>query len=162
MRVGILSDTHDRVPAIDELVQRLIASGASLLMHAGDHCSPFSLAPVNDASIPMLGVFGRNDGDPEGLAAVATQGVGTELYESPHSFEVSGKQILLVHDLVDISHRSVEQHQFVIHGSTHQVEMKTRGETLLLNPGEACGWLYGACTAALLDLDTREVEIIKL
>lgn len=162
MRVGILSDTHDRVPAIAELVQRLISGGASLLMHAGDHCSPFSLMPVNDANIPMLGVFGRNDGDPEGLAAVAAQGVGTELYESPHSFEVSGKQILLVHDLGDISHRSVEQHQFVIHGSTHQVEMKTRGETLLLNPGEACGWIYGSCTAALLDLDTREVEIIKL
>jgi putative phosphoesterase len=162
MRVGILSDTHDRVPAIAELVQRLVAGGASLLMHAGDYCSPFALAPVNEASIPLLGVFGRNDGDPEGLAAVAAQGVGTELYESPHSFEVGGKQILIVHDLADISHRSVEQHQFVFHGSTHQVEMKTRGDTLLLNPGEACGWLYGSCTAALLDLDTREVEIIKL
>lgn len=162
MRVGVLADTHDRVPAIAELVQRLVEGGASLLMHAGDHCSPFSLVPVNDANIPMLGVFGRNDGDPEGLAAVAAQGVGTELYESPHSFEVGGKQILIVHDLVDINNRSVEQHQFVIHGSTHQVEMKTRGDTLLLNPGEACGWLYGACTAALLDLDTKEVEIIKL
>jgi len=162
MRVGILSDTHDRVPAIAELVQRLVAGGASLLMHAGDYCSPFALAPVNDANVPLLGVFGRNDGDPEGLAAVAAQGVGTELYESPHSFEVAGKQILIVHDLVDVSHRSVEQHQFVFHGSTHQVEMKTRGDTLLLNPGEACGWLYGSCTAALLDLETREVEIIKL
>lgn len=162
MRVGILSDTHDRVPAIAELVQRLVAGGASLLMHAGDYCSPFALAPVNDANVPLLGVFGRNDGDHEGLAAVAAQGVGTELYESPHSFEVAGKQILIVHDLVDVSHRSVEQHQFVFHGSTHQAEMKTRGDTLLLNPGEACGWLYGSCTAALLDLDTREVEIIKL
>lgn len=162
MRVGIIADTHDRVPAVAELVQRLVAGGASLLMHAGDHCSPFSLAPVNDASIPMLGVFGRNDGDPEGLAAVAAQGVGTELYESPHSFEVGGKQILLVHDLGDITQRSVEQHQFVFHGSTHRVELKTRGDTLLLNPGEACGWLYGSCTAALLDLETAEVEIIKL
>ena len=162
MRVGILSDTHDRVPAIAELVQRLVAGGASLLMHAGDYCSPFALTPVNDANVPLLGVFGRNDGDHEGLAAVAAQGVGTELYESPHSFEVAGKQILIVHDLVDVSHRSVEQHQFVFHGSTHQVEMKTRGDTLLLNPGEACGWLYGSCTAALLDLETREVEIIKL
>lgn len=162
MRVGILSDTHDRVPAIAELVQRLVAGGASLLMHAGDYCSPFALAPVNDANVPLLGVFGRNDGDPQGLAALAAQGVGTELYESPHSFEVSGKQILIVHDLADVSHRSVEQHQFVFHGSTHQVEMKTRGDTLLLNPGEGCGWLYGSCTAALLDLDTREVEIVKL
>ena len=162
MRVGIMADTHDRVPAIAELVARMIAGGASLLMHAGDHCSPFSLTPVNDANIPMLGVFGRNDGDPEGLTAVAAQGVGTELYESPHSFEVSGKQILIVHDIGEVHQRSLDKHQFVFHGSSHQVEMKSRGDTLILNPGEACGWLYGSCTAALVDLQTREVEIIKL
>ena len=162
MRVGILADTHDRVPAIGELVAKMIAGGASLLMHAGDHCSPFSLMPVNEANIPMLGVFGRNDGDPEGLAAVAAQGVGTELYESPHSFEVGGKQILIVHDIGEVHQRSLDNHDFVFHGNSHQVEMKTRGNTLILNPGEACGWLYGSCTAALVDLQTKEVEIIKL
>jgi len=162
MRIGLLADTHDRVPAIAELVQRLVAGGASVIMHAGDHCSPFSLAPVNEANVPLLGVFGRNDGDPEGLQAMAGTGVGIELYESPHSFEVAGKQILLLHELADAHDRSVEHHQFVIHGATHQVEMRSRGGTLLVNPGEACGWLYGSCTAALLDLDTAEVEIIKL
>lgn len=162
MRVGILADTHDRVPAIAELVARMIAGGASLLMHAGDHCSPFSLVPVNDANVPMLGVFGRNDGDIAGLSAVAAQGVGTELYESPHSFEVSGKQIMIVHDIGEVNQRSLAHHHFVFHGSSHQVEMKTRGDTLLLNPGEACGWLYGACTAALVDLETKAVEILKL
>jgi putative phosphoesterase len=162
MRVGILADTHDRVPAIAELVNRLVAAGASLLMHAGDHCSPFSLEPVNASNIPMLGVFGRNDGDPEGLAAVAAHGVGTELYESPHSFEVGGHQILIVHDINEVHQRSVDKHQFVFHGSTHKVEVSTRGDTLIVNPGEACGWLYGACTAALVDLETRQVDIIKL
>lgn len=162
MRIGIMADSHDRVPAIDELVRRMLSGGVSLIMHAGDHCSPFSLAPINSAQIPMLGVFGRNDGDPEGLSAAASHGVGAELYESPHSFEVSGKQILIVHDLGEITHRSVEQHQFVFHGCSHQVEMKTRGDTLLLNPGEACGWIHGSCTAAIVDLDTRAVEILKL
>jgi predicted phosphodiesterase len=42
------------------------------------------------------------------------------------------------------------------------VEVSTRGDTLIVNPGEACGWLYGACTAALVDLETRQVDIIKL
>lgn len=162
MRVGIIADTHDRVPAVADLVDRMIAGGASLIMHAGDHCSPFSLVPVNKASIPMLGVFGRNDGDHEGLSAMASHGVGTELYESPHSFEVAGKQIMIVHDLGEVTQRSIEQHQFVFHGCSHQVEMKSRGDTLLLNPGEACGWLYGASTAAIVDLATREVEILKL
>lgn len=162
MRVGVLADTHDRVPAVAELLRRLVAGGASVVMHAGDHCSPFSLQPVLDANVPLLGVFGRNDGDHEGLQAIASQGVGVELYESPHSFEVAGRRILLVHELGEVAGRSIEQHQFVLHGATHQAEMKARGETLLLNPGEGCGWLYGKCTAALLDLETREVEIVSL
>lgn len=162
MRIGLMADTHDRLPAVEELVKRLVDGGASLIMHAGDYCSPFSLAPFHAANVPLLGVFGRNDGDPEGLTAYAAQGMGTELYESPHSFEVGGHQFLIVHDIGEVSQHSIEQHQFVVHGFTHQVEMKTRGNTLLVNPGEACGWLYGSCTAALLDLETKEVEILKL
>jgi putative phosphoesterase len=163
MRVGLLADTHDRIPAIADLVKRMVDGGASLIMHAGDYCSPFSLEPFQEANIPLLGVFGRNDGDHEGLSAYASSlGVGAELYESPHSFEVGGHQILLVHDIGEVNSRSIEQHKFVIHGSTHQVEMKTRGDTLLVNPGEACGWMYGSCTGAILDFKTKEVEIIKL
>jgi hypothetical protein len=40
--------------------------------------------------------------------------------------------------------------------------MKTRGETLIVNPGEACGWLYGTPSAAMIDLDTRRVEFLTL
>ena len=53
-------------------------------------------------------------------------------------------------------------HDIVVHGFTHREEMKARGKTVIVNPGEACGWLHGAPTAAILDLDTRQVEIIKL
>jgi predicted phosphodiesterase len=31
-----------------------------------------------------------------------------------------------------------------------------------VNPGEGCGWLHGAPSAAILDLDTKEVEFLKL
>jgi predicted phosphodiesterase len=58
--------------------------------------------------------------------------------------------------------RSLDAHEFVVHGCSHQAEMKDRGATLLINPGEACGWLSGAPTAAILDLETRHVEIVKL
>ena len=40
--------------------------------------------------------------------------------------------------------------------------MKTRGDTLIVNPGEACGWMHGSPTAAILDLDTKRAEFIKL
>ena len=105
MKVGVMGDSHDRVPVIAELIQRFAAAGAGLVMHAGDYCSPFSLAPFAEAKIPLLGVFGRNDGDPEGLREAAGANVGTELYESPHSFEISGQRIILVHDLNDVMAR---------------------------------------------------------
>jgi len=40
--------------------------------------------------------------------------------------------------------------------------MKTRGETLIVNPGEGCGWLYGTPSAAILDLDSLHVEFLTL
>jgi putative phosphoesterase len=162
MKVGLMADTHDRVPAIAEFIRLMAEAGVGMVLHAGDYCSPFSLAPFHERHMALAGVFGRNDGDPEGLKAFAQKGMGTELYESPHSFELGGHRILLVHDIGDASKRSIGQHTFVIHGATHQQEMKTRGEATIINPGEACGWMYGAPTAAILDLDTKQLEYIRL
>ncbi len=162
MVVGLISDTHDRLPAIRDLVKLFAERGTTLVMHAGDYCSPFALDPFHDASLPLLGIFGHNDGDHEGLKAHASLAMATELYESPHSFDVSGHRILLVHDIGEVNRRSIESHDFVVQGHTHKQETITRGNTLVVNPGEACGWLTGQCTAAVLDLDTRELEILSL
>jgi len=163
MRIGLFSDTHDRVPAIHALLEQMIAGGVSLVMHAGDFCSPFALRPFNDLSIPLLGVFGRNDGDRDALQAVAKMGFGAaELFESPHSFDLGGKSVLLIHDLADVHQRSIDGHEVIVHGFTHVSEMKARGDSLLVNPGEGCGWLHGAPSGAILDLDTMSVEFLKL
>ncbi len=162
MKVGLVADTHDRIPAIAEMLQLMMSKGVSLVMHAGDYCSPFALDPFNDMNVALLGIFGRNDGDQEGLNAGAAKGVGMEIYESPHSFEVAGQRILLVHDLGEVNRRSIGSHRFVVHGFTHKQETITRGETLIVNPGEACGWLTGVCTGAILNLETSEIEILTL
>jgi hypothetical protein len=31
-----------------------------------------------------------------------------------------------------------------------------------VNPGEACGWIYGSPNGAILDLESKQVEFIKL
>lgn len=162
MRIGLIADTHDRLPAIHELVKQMQAGGATIVLHAGDYCSPFAMRAFEDNHMSLAGVFGKNDGDREGLVSRAQSAFGAELFESPHSFEMGGKRILLVHDIGDMQQRSIDAHEIVIHGSTHQQEMKTRGETLIVNPGEGCGWLYGTPSAALLDLDSRQVEFLTL
>jgi putative phosphoesterase len=162
VRIGVLADTHDRVPAIAEFVRRFQESGIALVLHAGDYCSPFALDPFVAAQMPLAGVLGRCDGDVEGLRAAAHAAMGIELFESPHSFKIGDHSILLVHDISDVHQRSIAAHEYVFHGNLHQQEMKARKDTLILNPGEACGWLHGSPTAAIVDLDTRDVEFIKL
>jgi putative phosphoesterase len=162
MRVGIMADSHDRLPAIAEIVKQMQAAGVSMLIHAGDYCAPFALRPIEEASMSLAGVFGRNDGDTQGLLAKASAGFGAELFESPHSFEVGGQRILVVHDIGDVQPRSIDGHSIVVHGCTHIQEMKHRGDTLIVNPGEACGWLYGTPKAAIIDLDDKRVEFIGL
>jgi uncharacterized protein len=162
MRVGLMADSHDRIPAIAEFVRIMQASGVSMLLHAGDYVAPFSLRPIEEASMSLAGVFGRNDGDTQGLLAKATAGFGAELFEGPHSFELGGQRILVVHDIGDVHTRSIESHSIVLHGFTHEQAMKTRGDTLIVNPGESCGWLYGTPKAAILDLDDKTVEFLSL
>jgi putative phosphoesterase len=157
-----MSDTHDRVPAVAELLERIAQRGVSIVMHAGDYCSPFCLAPFHQRGMALLGIFGRNDGDRETLSAYAARGMGTEIYESPHSFDVGGKRVLLVHDIAEVTTRSIESHDFVIHGSSHLQSERKAGNTLVINSGEACGWIHGKCTAAILDTDTGEIEHITL
>jgi len=162
MRVGVMGDTHDRVPAIAEILRRMAAGGVGLVLHVGDYCSPFALAPFRDLNMALAGVFGRNDGDREGLKAAASSGLGAELYESPHSVELDGKRVLLVYDIGDVGEKSIESHAVVVHGWSHKAEIKSQGDTLIVNPGEACGWLFGTPAAAIVDLDTKSVEVIRL
>lgn len=162
MRLGLIADTHDRLPAVAALVAEFQAREVSMVLHAGDYCSPFALGPLHALTVPVIGVFGRNDGDRPGLSAAAAQGLATELFESPHSLEVGDRRLLLVHDVGEVSDRSLAAHDLVIHGCLHRQEMKTRGNTLLVCPGEACGWLFGSPGAAIIDLRTNEVEFLKL
>ncbi|MBI3790748.1 MAG: metallophosphoesterase [Gemmatimonadetes bacterium] len=162
MKVGLIADTHDRLSAVAELLRQLQEGGATMILHAGDFCAPFALLPFIDAGMPLLGVFGRNDGDHEGIRAIAQRGMGFELWESPHSFDVGGKRILLVHEIADATETSIGSHQIVVHGHTHKQEMKERDGALVICPGEACGWLHGSPGAALLDLDTNKVEFLQL
>jgi len=162
MLVGLMSDTHDRIPAVQELLRQMAEAGVGFVLHAGDYCSPFALAPFHDLNMAMAGVFGRNDGDPQGIRAYASRGLGVEIYDSPHSVSLGGHRLLLVHDIGEVNQRSIESHTFVVHGCAHQQELKERGDVLIVNPGEACGWLYGQPAAAILDLRTRRVQFLKL
>ncbi|MEM3615578.1 MAG: metallophosphoesterase family protein, partial [Candidatus Methanomethylicia archaeon] len=44
MKIGIISDTHDRLQMIDEAVKRLNEENVEYVLHAGDYIAPFAVS----------------------------------------------------------------------------------------------------------------------
>jgi uncharacterized protein len=105
-------------------------------------------------------VFGNNDGERIGLAN-SFNGIGN-LLPGPRTFSFQGKKFLLMHEsgfLDEVIHAAAVD--VIVYGHTHQLDVRS-GPPLVINPGEAGGWLTGKATAAVLDLETMAVEIVPL
>lgn len=165
MRIGILSDTHDNLPMVGRAVARLAALSPDLVLHAGDFVSPFVIPRLAALSCPCIGVFGNNDGDRALLAAKARESGRVEIHGSFMARLVGGRSLALLHGhepgtLEEVAGAGI--FDLVVHGHTHQPAITRMGRTLLVNPGEVCGYLTGRGTVAVLETVPMEAEILGI
>jgi len=50
----------------------------------------------------------------------------------------------------------------VVSGHTHVAGMERNGKTLVLNPGEVCGYLTGKSTGAIIDTKRMHAHFFEL
>jgi hypothetical protein len=156
MKIGILSDSHDNLPALERVVGRFNAEKVDLVLHAGDFVSPFTSIPLAKLRAPLVGVFGNNDGDRLYLTQ-RFQGIGT-IHSGVYGFEKDGVRILLMHEPQAIEALVASAaYDLIVYGHTHKVDLRP-GRPAVVNPGEAGGWLTGQSTAVLFDTATGVCE----
>jgi len=63
LKIGLVSDTHDRLPFIDRAVNKLNEENVELVLHAGDYSAPFAAYRFKPLRAKMIGVFGNNDAE---------------------------------------------------------------------------------------------------
>jgi len=160
VKIAVLSDTHDRLDRIALAVERANREECGTVLHAGDIVAPFAVRALGGLNAPLVGVFGNNDGDPDAMRAALRP--MDRLFHGPHAFVLSGKRFLLMHEphLLD-DFVSSGHYDFIIYGHVHKSEHRA-GNTMVLNPGECCGWVTGRSSMALLDLDAGTASIINL
>ena len=164
MIVGIIADTHDRLPLLDEAVKRLNEEKVQLVLHAGDYVAPFVVSRLKPLKADLIGVFGNNDGDRELLKKRFTE-LGAEIRGKFAEVKVGGLRIALLHgDEIELlrSLMDVESYDVIVHGHTHEAKTYRKGKTLVINPGEVCGYLSEKPTMAVLDTRTLDAKIISL
>jgi len=166
-----MSDTHDRLPLVDKAVKKLEEEKVDLVLHAGDYISPFVIPHFKPFKGKFIGVFGNNDGDHEFLKRrfsefdLEIRGVFAEV-------KVDGLRIALLHGgepgslpgASELLKSLVESecYDVVIHGHVHDAKAYKKGKTLIINPGEVCGYLTGKSTIAVLNTKTLDVKILPL
>jgi len=165
MLIGLISDTHDNLPQIEKAVNHLNNAGVQLVLHAGDYCAPFTLAKFKNLNCKLIGVFGNNDGDHELLKKRFSETPNCEAHGRFAQVDVGGYKIALLHgDEPELLFALIGSQSFnaVVHGHSHNKGVEQRGNTLIINPGELCGYLTGKSTLCLLDTEKNEVEIVEL
>jgi putative phosphoesterase len=168
-KIGIISDTHDNLPAVDAALERLEKMGVRLLLHAGDIVAPFTLRRILSRGFEFRGVFGNNDGELLLLSRVARD-QGAVLTHQPLVTDVEGLRAVVLHGLSGLEETKSfvtalaksGEYDLVVYGHTHEVDVRKVGRTLIVNPGEACGYLTGKKSFAVLDAERMEVEIVTL
>jgi hypothetical protein len=159
--IGVIADSHDNVTQLRKAVSVLKDAGCDLVLHAGDVVAPFAARELEAVGCPVNAVFGNCDGEKQGLE-VALEKIGG-IKEAPLILSYGGRQILLVHYHFSVAtYAASERYDIIIFGHTHKPVNQKEGKTLLLNPGEAGGWLTGKSTVALLDPIKLEAKIIPL
>lgn len=155
-QVGLISDTHDNLAKVRAAVEFFNRTGPDLVLHCGDFVAQFVLAEFGRLEMKLLGVFGNNDGDRRSLRERAVE-AGFELYAGFHRFVHSGKVFGLSHEPV----QPPAGLDYYVHGHTHRTKL-SRSSPVIINPGEACGWLTGRSTLALLDTADGSVEFADI
>ncbi len=157
MKIGVISDTHDNVPAIASAIDLLESEGVEVLLHAGDYCAPFALKRVLQGRLPVHGVFGNCDGERTGLTHLMP-----ELSDGPLHLELGGKKICMIHILEKLDHEDREASDILLSGHTHEPKVEHREGRLLVNPGECCGWVNGRRTVAVVDTDSFSADVLEV
>jgi len=162
MKIGILSDTHDNVPLIEQAAAKLKDAGVEQVLHAGDFIAPFALKPLAAIGAPVTAVYGNNDGERLGLKTVG-ESVGVTI-ETKFAFrEFEGLRIAMHHEPEPVEALAVSGlYDLVVYGHTHQLDVRQVGNgAWIVNPGEVGGWVTGRHTVVVVDTAGGEPQVIE-
>ncbi|WP_434521441.1 metallophosphoesterase [Halorubrum sp. AS12] len=156
MLIGIVSDTHDDLAAVEAAVSLFEREGVDAVVHCGDFVAPFSAAPF-DAEFDFHAVRGNNDGEWAVESTVAEFG---EYHGEAAALSFDGVEVAVTHgtsDLVVDALVDCGDYDYVFHGHTHAHGVEARGGTVRVNPGGLPIPVEGADdTFRVATLDTAE------
>lgn len=165
MRLGVISDTHDNVAAIEEAVELFEDRDVDTLVHCGDYIAPL-MVPYFEG-FEIHGVLGNNDGDIDAIEQQFMElGGESRLHGRYAELEFDGTSVFVLHgdqgmDVVD-ERAETGGYDYLLYGHFHAAELRDVGETTVLNPGAHLPITDDSRSIAIVDTGTDDVEFIDV
>lgn len=186
MRLGIVSDVHGNIEALDRAIEQM--GDIDELLCAGDACYQFRFSNDVAARLRETGaryVLGNHEEillSPAGIRAQQSERVDQELLEwtreqpTVMNVEANGKRLLMFHatpwepnrdylfpSSPELRKLAEEDADFIVYGHTHYQMARRVGRALVINPGSTGDPRDPnndfQVSYAVLDTETEEVEI---
>ncbi len=173
MKIGVISDTHDRLESIKKAIDIFKKERVGLIIHCGDWVSPYTLEyfdfVLKDYKIPVKSVFGNNEGDIKRLLERNSKLTNPIEFALKEVFEIKiGKRKIAVYHGQDnvILNALIKSkiYDSVFTGHTHIVKNILINNVFVLNPGSTCfaadSRIIKDASIAIYNSDSNSAKII--
>ena len=161
MLVGVVSDTHNNITNIENIINIFNKEEVNLVIHTGDISKPQTLRLFSRLNCPMMGVFGNNDRIEKGLKEVCDE-YNFNFQDPPFPLTIEDKKIAVFHEpeLIDKFIKEHKDVQLIIHGHTHRYREETLDNIVFFNPGESAGSMKGNNALGIINLNSLKIRRI--
>ena len=164
MKVGVISDIHDNIHNARIVFKELKEKQVEKILFLGDANSPFIAKDMANLGIPVVYVWGNNEGDEVTITKFILGGHEDSIVSSESflSIEIDNRKLFLVHfpELAEIA-INTDMFDAVFYGHNHEKLKEKRGEKLFMNPGSIFA-NKGLASYAIYDTEMNDAEIFEI
>jgi len=161
MLIGVVSDTHNNIQNIRNIIDIFNNEKIDIAIHTGDISKPETLKLFSKLNCPLAGVFGNNDRIETGLKEVCEE-YNFKFQEPPFAITLENRNLAIFHEpeLIESYLDTNKNVELVIHGHTHRYREDKINNVIYFNPGESAGSLKGKNAIGVIC--TKSLEIRRI
>ena len=161
MLVGVVSDTHNRIDHVEEIIELFNYYEVGLVIHTGDITNTQTLETFSKLNCPLKGVYGNNDLNEIGLKEASLKN-GFDFRLPPFILSIEEKKIAIFHepDPIESFLKEKKDIDLILHGHTHRYRNEDIEGIKFFNPGECAGSFKGKNAIGLIQTKTLETKRI--
>jgi putative phosphoesterase len=161
MILGVVSDTHNCVLHVEEIINIFNTEKVDKVVHTGDITQAKTLEKFSKLKCPLIGVYGNNDLQEEGLKKVAKEN-NFLMQDPPLILTLNERKLAVLHepDGIDDLIATDPSIELILHGHTHRYREEQIGRVKVFNPGECAGSISGKNSIGLVNLVNLKIKRI--